>query len=219
MKRIFAFALITVFMLSLCACKGAERDDHSGHNHNHTTTAVQETTDGYADNTVTTEPYTQVEVTEDIQNTQDTTPEISDGVMGPLQQKHSDKIDAAYDAEYQTGATVEERMSITNKYTTEWEALAERYYNELLMYKGDTPVTANYATDEQLHEYIELYKSNFEMSFAESSEFYLDKIENDADQTAAQISYSQFCYNAKREYAMYLIGVYEELAEFNGQTL
>jgi len=217
LKRIFAFFLITVSIFSLCACKSVENDEPSEHNHNHS--SVQDTA-SVSDDISTSYNDTQVKETEATQEIPNTTPFYEeDDVLGTLQQKHSDKIDIPFDAEYQAGLTVDERIAICNKYTTEWETLAQRYYNELLLYKGDTPQTENYNTDEQLHSFLEQYKSDWEMSFASQSNLYIEKIENGPDQIGASLVYAQFCYEAKREYAMYLIGIYEDLAELNNQTL
>ena len=224
MKRIFAFVLITVFMLSLCACKSVENTDNTEHNHDHDniTSVVQDTTDIYGDITTNNKSVqhdaSEPEGTQSVQNNTSSYVE-ENGTLGVLQQKHSDKIDVSFDEEYQKGLTVDERIAICNKYTTEWETVSERYFNELLQYKGEVPPAVNYSTDEQLHSFLEQNKSDWEMNFASQSELYISKIENGPDQIGASLVFAQFCYEAKREYALYLIGIYEDLAELNGQVL
>lgn len=223
MKRLFAFLVIALFVFSLCACKASQDNgdsDNSEHNHTHIHTSEVQVTESESADTEEVTDDTQMITTEAEQDVTVTDAFYEDdGVSGVLAQKHIDKIDIPFDEEYQAGATVEERIAICNKYTTEWETLAERYYKELLQYKGDTPITENYNTDEQLHSFLEQYKKDWEMSFNGQAELYVDKIENGPDQLGASLVFAQFCYEANRENALYYIGIYEELADFNNQTL
>lgn len=209
MKRFISLLIIVMFIFTLCACKGVEQGDALNHT--------------YTEDSVQTEPQpeTQSQTATDADAESTYTDNNSEDVpvaMGPLQSKHIDKLDIPFDEEVQQVATVYEKIDVYNKYTEEWRSLADRYYNELLKCNGSVPPTVNYNTAEQMHEYLEQYKNDWQTLFDSQSELYLQKIDVNEEDLEAKVLYADYEYKSYRELALYFIGVYEEVGEYNGQV-
>ncbi|MBR3971944.1 MAG: hypothetical protein IKJ83_03565 [Ruminococcus sp.] len=221
MKKLLALLLSLLVIFALCACKKAESED--AHNHNHTHTHISETV-----HTEDTQPSETAEVTEapepseditDIETTASNTTGISDKVNteGHYKQNHINKIDVPCEDELSKAQTVSDRISIFEKYAQEWTKVADRYYNELLKINGSVPATADYNTAQQMHEYLEFYKQDWELNFEQETKALMDKKAESEDKMGIDLIYSQLCYESRRELALYFIDIYEEIEDYSNQ--
>lgn len=217
MKKTLALLLSLMMIFALCACKKAESEDAHNHDHNHTTEAVQ--TEG-TEAPDTTEPV--VSATEDTTSSlQSATDSVSGSdkvdTEGQYKQKHINKIDVPCAEEINKAQSDASKKVIYERYAEEWTEVGDRYYNELLKIKGSVHATANYNTAEQMHEYLQFYKQDWDLNFAQQTKVFVDQMVEGADNTGVELMVSQLTYESKRELALYFIGIYEDIEEFSNQ--
>ena len=185
----------------LCACSEETHD----HDHEHDHTHEVQTTESAAEDTVATQPAS------DLQHRADAT--------GPLASKHSEKIDIPFDNEYAGADTDAERAEICDRYREEWRKIADRYFNEILYYNGDVPVHPDFFTDAQMHEFAQFKKEDFDTRFESESQSYLAQMEFEYGKgDKANAMCAQYKFDLQREFALEMIEIYELLGEFNGQV-
>ena len=214
MKKLISLLMISCFIFALSACKGAEpastEKTTETHDHTHVVTTAPQSSEGVTEETSAEENNSQSEVTPDSGETLDKVD--SDGIY---QTNHINKIDVPCADEINAAQSAEVKIIIYEKYEAEWDTVANRYYNELLKCKGSVPATVNYNTAEQMHEYLKQYKVDQQNVFDGQCDLYEARIEENGGDLGVKLMYAQWRYEAKREQALYYIGVYEELEEFS----
>ncbi len=236
MKKLICLLVSALMISALCACNSTGNTTRDEHNHDHTHAAVEQSAQqgngDEGDSALDTEGA-------DTENTQDAGGNVQEGTnnssaentqedateypytaeaTGSLGTKHSNKIDVPFEQALNKAESDEKIVNVCEKFTREWKVVADRYYKEILYYNGSVPEATNFATDKQMHAYIEQRKSEWLSDYNRNVKDYAKKLEKkftDTDKVEAMVARLEF--DMQREFALELIGIYEMLGEYNNQ--
>lgn len=217
MKKLFALLLVFMMIFALCACKKTEGEDNT--EHTHTQSQTQATTHTHTEDSQPSEDNPASTAVADVQPTVLNTNEASDKVdtEGHYKESHISKIDVPCADEINKAQSDAVKKTIYDKYAEEWAEVSQRYYKELLKIKGSVPATENFNTAEQMHEYLEFYKQDWENNFAQQTQTFTNQMIEGADNTGLELMLAQLTYESKRELALYFIGIYEDIEYYSNQ--
>ena len=213
MKKLISMIIIISFIFALCACGGANTTQVDVHNHNDPSHTHEEDTTVHTHETVpVTEP-----VVPGVNDDDKSETNLPIDVTGHYQDNYKNKIAVPCADELMKAQSDASKIVIYDTYAQEWKEVGERFNTELLKIKGTVPATADYSTDEEMHEYLEFCLQEWKDFVAKrTSDFEAMMIEG-GDNTGVNLMLSQVIYEINREYALYFIKTYEDIESFSNQ--
>ena len=213
MKKLIAMIMIISFVFALCACQKADENELHDHDHTETQTTLAPTQATEPTTVPATEP-----IVPGVNDDDKTETNLPVDVTGQYQDKYKNKIDVPCADELMKAQSDASKIVIYNTYAQEWAEIGERFGTELLKIKGSVPATANYSTDEQMHEYIEFQLQEWKDFVVKRTGDFEAMMVEGGDNTGVEHMLSQVVYEINREYALHFIKTYEDIETFSNQS-
>lgn len=130
-----------------------------------------------------------------------------------LSEKLTREIDGAYDEEMKSpeDSSTAGMCAISEKYTKKWQAVADEYYNKLMQCDIKKTNETSYYTTQEFHTFIKNMKTSWEKDHAIQCENYKKTLYAIYGGTIVNTLYADYVYNEQMEWALKLVGIYEQL--------
>ena len=130
-----------------------------------------------------------------------------------LSEKLIREIDGAYDEEMKSpeDSSTAGMCAISEKYTKKWQAVADEYYNKLMQCDIKKTNETSYYTTQEFHTFIKNMKTSWEKDHAIQCENYKKTLYAIYGGTIVNTLYADYVYNEQMEWALKLVGIYEQL--------
>lgn len=136
------------------------------------------------------------------------------GVTLSLREKLIVEIDGAYAEEEKSpeSSTTAGMVALAEKYADQWRQVADTYYNKLMEYDGIDPPNDYYYTSDDFHTFVSNMKADWEQYYRVQCGNYLNTMQ--AIYTSGTIVgpiVARYEYEMQREWALQLVGIYQQL--------
>lgn len=131
-----------------------------------------------------------------------------------LTAKYTREIAGAYAEENKLpdSGTTAGMVELADKYAAQWTAVAEEYYQKLLVYEHDWEELEGYPSAEEFHAYISNMKSSWEQNYQVMYENYFGTLEYIyGTGTIVGPVAAQFRYNMQRDWALLILDICDQL--------
>lgn len=139
---------------------------------------------------------------------------VEDQVEESLCEKLIREIDGTYIEEQKATGSIStvEMVELSDKYTEKWKQVADEYYEKIMEYDGILQLNENYYSSDDLHTFVSNMKTNWEEYNQEQCTNYMKTLETiyGAGTIVGPI-YSDYVYEMQKEWALQLVGIYQQL--------
>ncbi|MBR5922346.1 MAG: hypothetical protein IKZ59_00980 [Clostridia bacterium] len=103
-------------------------------------------------------------------------------------------------------------VELADRYTEKWKLVADEYYNKIMKYDGIIQPSENYYSSDDLHTFVSNMNANWEEYNKKQCENYLKTLQSIyGDGTIARPIYASYKYERQKEWALQVVGIYEQL--------
>ena len=131
-----------------------------------------------------------------------------------LTEKLIREIDGAYaeESKLPESSTTAGMVELSDKYTEKWKQIADEYYNKIMEYDGIITPNEIYYSSDDLHTYVSNMTTNWEQYHRVQCENYVKTLQTIyADGTIVGPIFADYKYEMQKEWALQIVGIYEQL--------
>ena len=124
------------------------------------------------------------------------------------------EIDDAYlkESELPEYTTTVGMIELADRYTEKWKLAADEYYSKIMEYDGKIQPSENYHSSDDLHTFVSNMKANREEDYQKQCEEYLQTLQSTyGGGTIIGPIYASYQYEMQKEWALQIVGIYEQL--------